>query len=205
MPRIVDHDQRRDELTKHVWALIRRQGLDGVTIRNLCQQSGWSSGAIRHYLPTRESILTFAAERLGSAVEAHLQSLRLSGEPLEQFEQFLLALLPLDDPSQEWLEIWLAFTVAAVRGENYADSHGILYRDLHTALQDILQDFARMGWLSGQTPERAANGLHALIDGLALHLLLHQLSPDEARAIVQNTVKSLIVAPPHMDIRPTIP
>ena len=71
MPRIVDHDQRRQELVRHVWALIRREGVDGVTIRNLSEQSGWSSGAIRHYLPNREAILNFAAGQV-SDVEGDL-------------------------------------------------------------------------------------------------------------------------------------
>ena len=75
--------------------LIRREGLDGVTIRNLSRQSGWSSGAIRHYLPTHDSILTFAAEQLPRAVEQALRALPLQGPPQAQLESFLLALLPL--------------------------------------------------------------------------------------------------------------
>lgn len=195
MPRIVDHDQRRQELVRHVWALIRREGVDGVTIRNLSEQSGWSSGAVRHYLPTRDSILTFAAEQLAGAVERELRALQLSGPPRAQLEGFLLALLPLDGPSQEWTEVWLAFASAAVRGEQYADAHGILYRDLHATLLEITRSLAGADLLRAATPEQAAVELHALIDGLCLHLLLRQLAPEQAREAVRCRVETMVAAP----------
>lgn len=195
MPRIVDHDQRRQELVRHVWALIRREGVDGVTIRNLSEQSGWSSGAVRHYLPTRDSILTFAAEQLAGAVERELRALQLSGPPRAQLEGFLLALLPLDGPSQEWTEVWLAFASAAVRGEQYADAHGILYRDLRATLLEITRSLAGADLLKAATPEQAAVELHALIDGLCLHLLLRQLAPEQAREAVRCRVETMVAAP----------
>ena len=195
MPRIVDHDQRRQELVRHVWALIRREGVDGVTIRSLSEQSGWSSGAVRHYLPTRDSILTFAAEQLAGAVERELRALQLSGPPRARLEGFLLALLPLNEPSQEWTEVWLAFASAAVRGEQYADAHGILYRDLHATLLEITRSLAGADLLRAATPEQAAVELHALIDGLCLHLLLRQLAPEQAREAVRCRVETMVAAP----------
>lgn len=195
MPRVVDHEQRREELTQHVWTLIRQYGLDGVTIRNLSQQSGWSSGAIRHYLPNHESILTFAAEQVGVQAEKRLRAVDTSGTPLEAFERFLLAFLPLDDDSYLLMEVWLAFAAAAVRRENYADTHGILYRDLNQVIGEILRDFATKGWLSGKTPEQAAITLQALLDGLSLHLLLRQISPEQAQATVREALATLLQEP----------
>ena len=58
MPRLVNHDQRREELAQHVWALIRSEGIGGVTIRGLSKQSGWSSGPYDiTYLPAKASWL----------------------------------------------------------------------------------------------------------------------------------------------------
>lgn len=195
MPKVVDHAQRRQELTRHVWTLIRQQGLDGVTIRNLTEVSGWSSGAIRHYLPHRDSILTFAAEQVAVQAEGRLRAVDTSGAPLDALERFLLALLPLDEDTQMLMEVWLAFAAAAVRRENYADTHGILYRDLHQIIQGILKNFADQGWQSTQAPEVAANTIHALIDGLALHLLLRQVTPEQARTTVHETLTTLLQQP----------
>ena len=51
---MVDHERRRAELIDVVWQLIVEDGLPGITIRRVAERSGWSSGAVRHYLPTRE-------------------------------------------------------------------------------------------------------------------------------------------------------
>ena len=145
-------------------------------------------------MPNRESILTFAAEQLSAEVEQFLRNLDLSGSPLENFERFLLALLPTDGLSTEWLEVWLAFTTAAVQGEDYADAHGVLYRDVHAIIIDILKDFAGKQWLPQEQVEPRADELHALVDGLALHLLLRQITPEQAqltlRTALQRTLRN---------------
>ncbi len=67
-----------------------------MTIRDVAAEAGWSSGALRHYLPTREELLVFAfqlageraAERIRAAGDAPV------GELLEQA-------LPLDDERRQ--------------------------------------------------------------------------------------------------------
>lgn len=181
MPRIVNHDARREELARHVWTLIRREGLGGVTIRNLSHQSGWSSGAIRHYLPNRESILSFAAEQINVQAEKRLKNIPLTGQPLQDFTNLLHVLLPLDDETRTWMEVWLAYLSAAVREESYADTQGLLYANVNKLLHDILSDFQAKGWEVSPNPAQAANELHALLDGLSLHLLLRQITPEQAQ------------------------
>lgn len=195
MPRIVNHDLRREELAQHVWELIRREGIGGVTIRNLAQQSGWSSGAIRHYLPDRESILAFAAEQLNTRAEQRGYALPLTGYPFTDFQQLLHLFLPLDDETRLWMEVWLAYLSAAVREESYADTHGILFKNISAVLRQFLTEFARYGWLPHHTPEQAATELHALVDGLSIHLLLKQITPEQARDTLDAALERMLVEP----------
>ena len=83
MPRVVDHRQRRDELVDAVWQLIIERGLPGATIRAVAERSGWSSGAVRHYLPTREAILDAAAQRVGAVIEQRVRAVDPSAPPLD--------------------------------------------------------------------------------------------------------------------------
>ena len=193
MPRIVNHEERRAELAKHVWILIRKQGIAGVTIRNLSAQSGWSSGAIRHYLPTREQILSFAAEQLNTQAEQRLRNLPYTGQPLQDFQQLLHNLLPLDEETRTWMEVWLAFLSAAVREESYADTGGIVYANVKALLHEILTDFQNNGWQVN--PEQTSTELHALLDGLSIHLLLRQITPEQAQETLKNALERLLQAP----------
>ncbi|MDV6373734.1 TetR/AcrR family transcriptional regulator [Deinococcus arenicola] len=193
MPRIVDHDQRRAELTQAVWSLIREQGLAGVTIRNLSGRSGWSSGAIRHYLPNREAILNFAAGQIGERAWQRLQAIPVSGDPFQDFLNRLEVTLPLEEEGRVWLEVWLAFVGAAVSDQDFADAQGVLYRDLNGIFVEAFGTFAQGGWLPAHTPQAAATEIHALLDGLSVHLLLHQITPEQARVTLQAALSRMLV------------
>lgn len=182
MPRIVDHEERRRDLARAVWALMREEGLEAVTIRAVADRSGWSSGAVRHYLPSREAILTFAAEELRSEFARHLRARKLTGEPLADLRSLMLAVLPLTDNTKSMMEIWLTFVGAAVSGKTSAE-RAIVYGDLNDFLVDALGAVCSV-------PQHAVPTLaleaHALLDGLAGHRLLDQIDDRDAEVAIDN-------------------
>ncbi|RTR26124.1 TetR/AcrR family transcriptional regulator [Deinococcus radiophilus] len=195
MPKQVNHDERRAELAEAVWTLIRRAGIAGVTIRALAQESGWSSGAVRHYLPSRAAILTFAAEQLSAQAEAHLRSLPLSGTPRENLLAFLRATLPLDAESRAMMEVWLAFVGASVGDPDLAGVQGLTYHDLNAALVEVLIQLENQGWTLGSDPALGALDLQAVLDGLSVHLLLGVITPAQAEAALERSVDRLLQPP----------
>ncbi|GAA4022932.1 TetR family transcriptional regulator C-terminal domain-containing protein [Deinococcus rubellus] len=195
MPRIVDHDQRRRELAETVWALIREHGVEGVNLRLITVRSGWSSGAIRHYLPHREAVLTFAAEHMARRIEARFQGISPTDDPLSDFLKLVWEVLPLDDERRAESQVWLAFVGLSVSDPGIADTQGVAYQALNEALRHIFEGFSRLGWLRHQTPETAACEIQALIDGLNLHLLLGQITPGAAWTAVEGRVRQLIGPP----------
>lgn len=194
MPRIVDHEARRLELTAAVWAIIRDEGTQAVTIRAVADRSGWSSGAVRHYLPTREAIMTFAAQQVAERSRAYLEAIPLTGELRDDFRRVALATLPLDHEMRLMLEIWLAFVGDAVSGAESAQ-HALLYDDLHAFLGEALGAFAEAGWLPADAVPVAAIELHGLLDGLAVHMLLRQASNEDAERAFDRWLDRTLVAP----------
>src|SRR5690242_9815613 len=57
MPRIVDHDQRREELCLVAARLIHERGLDGATVRAIAAAAGCSTGVIVHYFEDKDDLL----------------------------------------------------------------------------------------------------------------------------------------------------
>ncbi len=49
MPRVVDHDQRRQELLEQCFALFAREGYAGLTMRRIATELGTSTGTLYHY------------------------------------------------------------------------------------------------------------------------------------------------------------
>jgi len=57
MPKIVDHDQYRKELLEKCFHLFSHKGYSRVTMREIAEEIGVSTGTLYHYFPTKESIL----------------------------------------------------------------------------------------------------------------------------------------------------
>lgn len=195
MPRIVDHDQRRIELAEAVWSLIRQKGIEGVTIRQITAQTGWSSGAIRHYLPDRDAILGFAAQHVSERVQTRIRAIPRTGHFKHDFVSFTYLMLPLDDETRAWMEVWLSFVGLSATDPQFNDTQGILYSALHKFLKQCFTDLARMGWLPHYTPQAATLELHALLDGLSIHLLLNQITPEQARTTLTSALERMLPEP----------
>lgn len=193
MPRVVDHEQRRDELIAAVWRLIADEGLPAVTIRRVAERSGWSSGAVRHYLPTRQAILEAAAQRVGAEIETRIRAVPNEG-PLEVLVAVLSAVLPTDDRMREASVVWLAFVGQAAGEAGVEDIGGIVYRDLNRLLVGLLEQLAASGFTVDGGPEVAACELQALVDGLTVHVLLGRVEPDAAQRVLRAAVGRLVTA-----------
>lgn len=76
MPKVVDHDQYRDELLHKYFELFARRGYLDVTMREIAQELGVSTGTLYHYFPTKKALLEelfhLASRRDSSAVLSQL-------------------------------------------------------------------------------------------------------------------------------------
>src|SRR5262245_31600275 len=60
MPKIVDPDERRAEISMATLRVIQRQGIENTTIRAIAREGGFSSGALAHYFADKEDVVGFA-------------------------------------------------------------------------------------------------------------------------------------------------
>ncbi|MCB9640464.1 MAG: TetR/AcrR family transcriptional regulator [Myxococcales bacterium] len=56
MPKIVDHDQRREELLTTSFALFAQRGYSAVTMRELARELEVSTGLLYYYFPNKEAL-----------------------------------------------------------------------------------------------------------------------------------------------------
>ncbi len=54
MPKIVDHDARREEIAQALWRVVRRDGIRAASVRTVAAEAGWSAGAVRYYFPDQD-------------------------------------------------------------------------------------------------------------------------------------------------------
>lgn len=64
MPKIVDHDQYRKELLLKSFDLFAHRGYSSITMRDLAQGLGVSTGTLYHYFPSKEALFLQLSEEL---------------------------------------------------------------------------------------------------------------------------------------------
>jgi AcrR family transcriptional regulator len=169
----VNHVERRRELAEAVWRVIARDGVAQISIRTVAAESGWSSGALRHYFATRGELLAFACEHVTARATERILGLNPSGTPREQVRAVLLEVMPLDAERRIEASISFSFLALGLGDTALAD----VQRRQFAALYELCRHLAGQLTDGG---EAAARRLHALVDGLSMQILAGHVSPESA-------------------------
>jgi AcrR family transcriptional regulator len=170
MPKIVDHEERREELAAAVWRLASREGLDAVTMRRVAAEAGWSTGALAHYFDDKEELLVFAfqtvADRVGRRIVKAAEHTR---DPLELVRTQLVEGLAVDLERRAEVRVWFAFLGLAECHPQLAKAGRDAYRLWRKRVAKTLVAAQRHGLVDESIdPDREAAALIALVDGLAI-------------------------------------
>ena len=170
MPKIVDHEQRREELASAVWRLASHRGPDAVTIRAVAAEAGWSTGALHHYFTDKEELLLFAFQTVADRISRRVEAAKATAAgPLDLVRALLAIGLPLDAERRDETRLWFAFLGLALTRPALARAQRLAYRAWRRQVADALRDAQEQGDLDAAVEvEREAAGLVALVDGLAV-------------------------------------
>lgn len=186
MPKIVDHDARRQEIARAVFALVDRAGIAGATVRAVAAEAGWSMGAVRYYFATQDELLLFAVQEMSRRIAVRVTAI-LTGEPpsLARAEHLLSTLLPLDAERAAEVRVWAAFMTIARLDEAYERVRADSWHGERLIVRIAVADVAGRDWpatedtpLTDPALEGHAERLHVLVDGLSLQGITYdEVSP----------------------------
>jgi AcrR family transcriptional regulator len=194
MPRFVDPDRRRAALAEAVWTVIRRDGLQRASVRNVAREAGLSMGSLRHYFASQSELLCFAMGLVGDRAAARVAALAPAADPRRAAERLLHELVPLDDERRAESEVWLAFTGHALVDPAQRAIHRRIHDQLEGACARAITILADAGLTADDLdlPLETAR-LHALLDGLAVHAVMRpdQLPPARVTAVISRHLDTL--------------
>ncbi len=149
-----------------------------ISIRSVAAEAGWSSGALRHYFATRGELLAFACEQVIDEVTERIVNRRPPEGVHEgvraQVRAILLETMPVDE--RRYAEAAIAFSFLAL---GLGDPALARVQRLHfTRMHELCLSLA--GHLTpGDDTGAVAARLHALVDGLTVHVLAGHLKAPE--------------------------
>src|SRR6201995_5082250 len=107
MPKIVDHDQRRDQIALVACRVVAENGFDQATIVRIAREAGYTTGMVAHYFDTKQDIIIAALRLILRRIEERLTN--PSGDAQADLLTVLSEALPIDE--QRFIEcaFWTAF------------------------------------------------------------------------------------------------
>ncbi|TCJ28355.1 TetR/AcrR family transcriptional regulator [Nocardioides jejuensis] len=199
MPKVVDHDERRRELVAATMRVVERLGLEGVTIREIASEAGYSTGVLAHYFTNKADILVTAHLAAFEQVASRVDALRASPHhPVELMRLALEEALPLDRPRLIEAQIDVSFWGLALRDPYLRSVREDSYVSTIAILRDLIDDIVTEGHaLPGTDVDGLARETLALIDGISIQAVLFpsQMTPEVQREAVQHHLRSFTTYP----------
>lgn len=169
MPRIVDHDARRQQCSDALWRVVSRDGAAAISIRSVAAEAGMSPSNLVHYLPTRADMLADAVERLVAIAAGGPTPGTPEALDFEQAVKATMVAIPHTPARRRQSEVWLL--LVAERSSN-PDARRILARLQHqvrSGINDGLMALDEAGLVgAGRDIDAETTRMHGLIDGLSL-------------------------------------
>ncbi|CAG7659021.1 TetR/AcrR family transcriptional regulator [Paenibacillus allorhizosphaerae] len=194
MPKIVDHNKQKEKLAVATWRVIRRDGLERASLRNIAKEAGLSVGSMRHYFSTQSELLAFSMQLVSDRVCDRLQSFVPSGNLMEDVLHVLCEMLPIDEERSTEMEVWFAFTSKALVDPTLQALSLYVYDDMKGFIAKKVEQLIEQHSAGSRLDVNLeTERLFALIDGLAIHAIMHpeRLVPEQARAVLIYHLQSI--------------
>jgi AcrR family transcriptional regulator len=194
MPKVVDHEERRWEIVYALWLVIAEHGIEGVSLRHVAAAADVSMGRIQHYFGTKEALVLAGCTALVQSAHGGYQE-TAEAAPRERLLHVVSQQIPRDDAGRVGVSVWYAYVAKSI-------NHSAVRQVLAEARRGAEEECVRLIQADrGERASRAAGGdgddpealeqarrLLALADGLTLRVLVRDLEPAEAVAMLESEV-----------------
>jgi AcrR family transcriptional regulator len=109
MPKKVDLKKRHEDLARAAVLAICKNGLNDVTLASVAKESGWSIGALTHYIKSKDELLMMAAEYANRELLQRMQPIRAKYKGLEALRHAAYLALPYNQQIPGIRNIWFGF------------------------------------------------------------------------------------------------
>ncbi len=110
MPKIVDHEQYRKEVLSKCFDLFAQKGYGSITMREISQSLGVSTGTLYHYFPSKQSLFEQLVEETCQQdvvmALAELEGTETLSESMEALGRYLAK---NEDYFIKWTYLWVDF------------------------------------------------------------------------------------------------
>jgi len=173
MPKKVDHKARREDFVAAAYRVIQSKGLARATVREVAKEAGFTTGALVHYVKSKDELLLAAAEYSGKIVRKRMMTPERTAPGIKALREVMYLALPLDADSRGNWNVWLGFWERSTQNAAVRTMMQARYTEWNNRLVRIIEAGQEVGELPKDVDaQRAAQGAVALVDGIGVQVTL---------------------------------
>lgn len=173
MARQADHNERREVFAAAALRVIMRAGVEGLTVREVAKEAGFTTGALTHYFQSKDQVLIEASEYAAKLVRPRMERSARNTSAIEALRKVVADALPITGEKRGLWRIWIGFWERSSYNADVAKVMRLRYDEWRNRLAVLIRRAQDEGEMpKGFDAELAAQELIALIDGIAVQVLL---------------------------------
>jgi AcrR family transcriptional regulator len=196
MPKLVDHEARREELVEATWRVMARAGTAGATMREIAREAGVSTGVFAHYFSDKADLLASALRlshrRVYDRIHARTQGLL----GVAALRVIMREALPLDQERLLEAQIEMNFLSLAVGNDALRRLQNREFERFWDTLHHRVSEAQTLGEISAETDaDWITHQLIILVEGISLEAVLYpsRVHPDRQCEILDRFLEQVTV------------
>lgn len=167
-----DVDERRAQILEATQEVALARGLAHLRVADVATHLGISSGLVHYHFSSKDELLVEMLRHMATTDVARLsETMGAEGDPVDRLDRVLREYLPTSRRDESWA-LWIDWWDEALRSEALAT----ISSEFDTAWVAILESLIESGVTEGvfdcKDPHGASWRLSALLDGLAIQVVL---------------------------------
>ena len=171
MPKIVDHDKRRNAIARAAMSVIAERGLEATKLSDIGRLAGVTTGAITHYFADKDAVLMAALEAAYEDMFVRMSRVTSQGD-YQAFDVLSVA-LPTSAPMRRAMAVWLAFWSRSIAEPKIASAQKGFHRRWQRQVRELVERSGGAG--HGHAPDDVddlCEGISAHVNGLIIRGLV---------------------------------
>ncbi len=174
MPKFIDHKKRKIQIAEATWRVIVEEGLEHATVRKIAAAAGLSVGSLRHYFASQSELFLFSMELVSQRVKQRIEAKNYEGTSKDMLKTFICEFLPVDEERRIEMEVWFVFSAKTLVDPKLSSLSEKVHNEMHEGFATVIYSLPAIGLAKDNLDlETEVDRLHTLVDGLALHHVLH--------------------------------
>jgi AcrR family transcriptional regulator len=173
MPKIVDHDQRREEIARAVLRVVAREGVGGVTVRDVAREAGWSTGVLSHYFENKRELLIGGLREAARVIGLRMARIMRDRTGLDRLRGVVEEGMPIDDQREALCRIFFFFWAEGVNDPDLSAELATYYDWWRGQIRQAIESCQAEGSIRALDSAALAEMFVALADGVAVQAMFN--------------------------------